>query len=118
MSKKYLHTQLNFSKFAFLCKLFDSHLAVKNIRKTTIKGGVVETLSVDCRFQIVTAPKKSELPISLRERIVSLCENGLSYREIGKKVNVCFSTVRYVLKKDDLHKITCALDAQRNFHCE
>ncbi|GFW53209.1 tc1-like transposase protein [Trichonephila clavipes] len=31
------------------------------------------------------APKKSELPISLRERIVSLRENGLSYREIDKK---------------------------------
>ncbi|GIY50635.1 hypothetical protein CDAR_429001 [Caerostris darwini] len=32
------------------------------------------------------APKKSELPISLREKIVSLRENGLSYREIGKKI--------------------------------
>ncbi|GFY41698.1 hypothetical protein TNIN_68591 [Trichonephila inaurata madagascariensis] len=65
----------------------------------TIKGGIVETLSVDCRFQIVMAPKKSELPISLREKIVSLRENGLSYREIGKKVNVCFSTVRYIIKR-------------------
>ncbi|GFY75064.1 putative transposase rhodnius neglectus [Trichonephila inaurata madagascariensis] len=45
------------------------------------------------------APKKSELPISLREKIVSLHENGLSYREIGKKVNVCFSTVRYIIKR-------------------
>ncbi|GFY46043.1 hypothetical protein TNIN_17941 [Trichonephila inaurata madagascariensis] len=45
------------------------------------------------------APKKSELPISLREKIVSLRENGLSYREIGKKVNVCFSTVRYIIKR-------------------
>ncbi|GFY48413.1 hypothetical protein TNIN_359671 [Trichonephila inaurata madagascariensis] len=75
------------------------HPAVNNIRKTTIKGGIVETLSVDCRFQIVMAPKKSELPISLREKIVSLRENGLSYREIGKKVNVCFSTVRYIIKR-------------------
>ncbi|GFY77969.1 putative transposase rhodnius neglectus [Trichonephila inaurata madagascariensis] len=45
------------------------------------------------------APKKSELPISLREKIVSLRENGLSYREIGKKVNVCLSTVRYIIKR-------------------
>ncbi|GFX95448.1 transposable element Tc1 transposase [Trichonephila clavipes] len=45
------------------------------------------------------APKKSELPVSLRERVVSLRENGLGYREIGKKVNVCFSTVRYVTKR-------------------
>ncbi|GIY50954.1 hypothetical protein CDAR_593081 [Caerostris darwini] len=45
------------------------------------------------------APQKSELPISLREKIVSLRENGLSYREIGKKVNVCFSTVRYIIKR-------------------
>ncbi|GFY53063.1 hypothetical protein TNIN_440261 [Trichonephila inaurata madagascariensis] len=45
------------------------------------------------------APKKSELPISLREKIVSLRENGLSYREIGKNVNVCFSTVRYIIKR-------------------
>ncbi|GFY56894.1 hypothetical protein TNIN_354141 [Trichonephila inaurata madagascariensis] len=44
------------------------------------------------------APKKPELPISWREKIVSLRENGLSYREIGK-VNVCFSTVRYVIKR-------------------
>lgn len=37
----------------------------------------------------------------MRERIIAVRENGLSYREIGKKLNLNFSSVRYVIKKKE-----------------
>lgn len=45
------------------------------------------------------APKTCELSVATREKIIFLHNSGLSYREIGKQLNVNFSSVRYVIKK-------------------
>ncbi|CAK9801095.1 Transposable element Tc1 transposase [Anthophora plagiata] len=47
------------------------------------------------------SPKISELSISRREKIILLRHEGESYRKIGEKLNINFSTVRYVIKKQE-----------------
>lgn len=44
-------------------------------------------------------PKKSEIPSTIREKIIFLHESGKSYREIGRNVKLGFSTVRYIIKR-------------------
>nr|XP_042903079.1 uncharacterized protein LOC122270307 [Parasteatoda tepidariorum] len=45
------------------------------------------------------SPKKCEIPGSTREKIICLRELGKSYRDIGKKLKLSFSTVRSIIKK-------------------
>lgn len=56
-------------------------------------GTGILTVSVDM------APKTCELSVAIREKIITLHDSGLSYREIGKQLNLNFSSVRYVIKK-------------------
>jgi transposase len=52
------------------------------------------------------SPQKCELSISQRDRIVLLRTKGQSYRQIGKTLNLRFSTVRYVIKRHEETDIT------------
>ena len=46
------------------------------------------------------APKTCELFIATCEKIIFLQDSELNYREIGKKSNLNFSNVHYVIKKE------------------
>ena len=52
------------------------------------------------------APKKSEISVSVRDRVIFLRQNGQSYREIGKTLNLSFTTVQYIVKKYEKTKST------------
>ena len=52
------------------------------------------------------APKKSEISVSVRDRVIFLRQNGQSYREIGKTLNLSFRTVQYIVKKYEKTKST------------
>ena len=43
--------------------------------------------------------KKSEISISMRDRVIFLRKRGESYRKIGKELNLSFTTVQYIIKK-------------------
>ncbi|CAK9814099.1 Transposable element Tcb2 transposase [Anthophora plagiata] len=43
--------------------------------------------------------KKSEISVSLRDRVIFLRKSGESYRKIGKALNLNFTTVQYIVKK-------------------
>ena len=48
---------------------------------------------------LVISPKMCELSLATREKNLFHYNSGLSYQEIGKKLNLNFSRVRYIMKK-------------------
>lgn len=45
------------------------------------------------------APKSRKIPVSVRQEVLILHRAGNSNREIGNKVNLSFSTVRYIIER-------------------
>lgn len=50
--------------------------------------------------------KKSEISVSVLDRVIFLQKRGESYKKIGNELNVSFTTVQCIVKKYEVMKTT------------